>query len=135
MAKSSSLRRLQETHAYRSAEKNGEWLTMSETAAKLGVTNHAVRRLLKGGILATEQVVPGAPYQIGTTDLQRATASSPHSTGTLFRVVLIPNTRCQCFQALENWGHNERFIRPDRPVALQRLQLHHKRPSQLVEGV
>ncbi|HEY6453645.1 MAG: recombinase family protein [Acetobacteraceae bacterium] len=66
----SSLRRVHEIHAYRSAEKNGEWLTMSEAAAKLGVTNHAIRRLIKGGILAAEQVVPGAPYQIRATDLQ-----------------------------------------------------------------
>jgi excisionase family DNA binding protein len=66
----SSLRRVHESHAYRSAEKNGEWLTMSEAAAKLGVTNHAIRRLIKGGILAAEQVVPGAPYQIRATDLQ-----------------------------------------------------------------
>ena len=43
---------------------------MSEAATKLGVTNHAVRRLIKGGILAAEQVVPGAPYQIRVTDLQ-----------------------------------------------------------------
>jgi excisionase family DNA binding protein len=66
----SSLRRVHEVHAYRSAEKNGEWLTMSEAAAKLGVTNRAIRRLIKGGILAAEQVVPGAPYQIRATHLQ-----------------------------------------------------------------
>jgi excisionase family DNA binding protein len=65
-----------EIHAYRSAEKNGEWLTMSEAAAKLGVTNHAVRRLIKGGILAAQQVVPGAPYQIRTTDLQSDSVSA-----------------------------------------------------------
>jgi excisionase family DNA binding protein len=35
---------------------------MSEAATRLGVTNHAVRRLIKGGILPAEQVVPGAPY-------------------------------------------------------------------------
>jgi DNA invertase Pin-like site-specific DNA recombinase len=72
----SSLRRVHEIHAYRSAEKNGEWLTMSEAAAKLGVTNHAVRRLIKGGILAAQQVVPGAPYQIRTTDLQSDSVSA-----------------------------------------------------------
>jgi excisionase family DNA binding protein len=56
--------------AYRSAEKNGEWLTMTEAATLLGVTNHAVRRLIKDGILPAEQVVPGAPYQIRASDLQ-----------------------------------------------------------------
>ncbi len=65
----SSLRRVRGIHAYRSAEKNGEWLTMSEAAAKLGVTNHRIRRLIKDGVLQAEQVVPGAPFQIRAADL------------------------------------------------------------------
>src|SRR4051812_43908837 len=35
-----SVRRVNGIHAYRSAEKNGKWLTMSEAAATLGVTRH-----------------------------------------------------------------------------------------------
>jgi excisionase family DNA binding protein len=66
----SSLRRVRGIHAYRSAEKNGEWLTMSEAATKLGVTNHRIRRLIEDRILPAEQVVPGAPYQIRAADLQ-----------------------------------------------------------------
>ena len=66
----SSLRRVRGIHAYKSAEKNGEWLTMSEAAAKLGVSNHQIRKLIKGGVLAAEQVVPDAPYQIRASDLQ-----------------------------------------------------------------
>ena len=66
----SSLRRVRGIHAYRSAEKNGEWLTMSEAAAKLGVSNHQIRRLIKEGVLAADQVVPDAPYQIRASDLQ-----------------------------------------------------------------
>src|SRR5207249_9872758 len=65
----SSVRRVNGIHAYRSAEKNGEWLTMSEAATRLGVTHHRIRRLIKGGILPAEQVVPGAPYQIRAADL------------------------------------------------------------------
>jgi excisionase family DNA binding protein len=65
-----SLRRVRGIHAYRSAEKNGEWLTMSEAAAKLGVSNHQIRRLIKEGRLAADQVVPDAPYQIRASDLQ-----------------------------------------------------------------
>ena len=65
----SSVRRVNGIHAYRSAEKNGEWLTMSEAAATLGVTHHRIRRLIKDGILPAEQVVPGAPYQIRAGDL------------------------------------------------------------------
>ncbi len=67
-----SLRRVHGMHAYRSAEKGSEWLTMSEAAAALGVTNHVVRRLIKDGALAAEQVVPGAPYQIKAADLREA---------------------------------------------------------------
>ena len=73
----SSVRRVNGIHAYRSAEKNGEWLTMSEAAATLGVTHHRIRRLIKDSILPAEQVVPGAPYQIRAADLQneRVTAA------------------------------------------------------------
>ena len=67
----SSVRRVNGIHAYRSAEKNGEWLTMSEAATTLGVTHHRIRRLIKDGILPAEQVVPGAPYQIRADDLQQ----------------------------------------------------------------
>jgi hypothetical protein len=50
---------------------------MSEAAAKLGVSNHQIRRLIKEGILAADQVVPDAPYQIRARDLQdeRVTAA------------------------------------------------------------
>lgn len=59
-----SVRRVRNIHAYLSAEKGGKWLTMSEAAKTLGVTNHTIRRLIKTNILPAIQVVPGAPYQI-----------------------------------------------------------------------
>ncbi|CAN5191010.1 recombinase family protein [soil metagenome] len=65
----SSVRRVNDIRAYRSAEKDGQWLTMSEAAAKLGVNNHRIRRLIKEGVLPAEQVVPRAPYQIRASDL------------------------------------------------------------------
>lgn len=65
----SSLRRVRGMHAYRPAEKDGEWLTMSQAATKLGVNNHRIRRLIKDGLLPAEQVVPCAPYQIRACDL------------------------------------------------------------------
>lgn len=64
-----SVRRVRGIHAYRSAEKDGAWLTMTEAAKALGVTNHRIRRLIETGILPAEQVVPGAPYQIRADDL------------------------------------------------------------------
>jgi excisionase family DNA binding protein len=73
----SSLRRVRGIRAYRSAQKNGEWLTMSEAAVKLGVSNHQIRRLIKRGILPAEQVVSDTPYQIRANDLldERVTAA------------------------------------------------------------
>jgi len=65
----SSLRRVRGIHAYQSAQKNGEWLTMSEAAKLLGVTNHVIRRLIKDRILPAEQVMPDAPWQIRASDL------------------------------------------------------------------
>jgi len=64
-----STRKVHDIHAYRSAEKDGQWLTMSEAAAQLGVNNHRIRRLIKEGLLPAEQVVPRAPYQIRAGDL------------------------------------------------------------------
>jgi len=84
----SSVRRVNGIHAYRSAEKNGEWLTMSEAATRLGVTHHRIRRLIKGGILPAEQVVPGAPYQIRADDLhQERVAAAIGRTGRPCRIV------------------------------------------------
>ena len=65
-----SLRRVHDIPAYCSAEKGSEWLTMSEAATALGVSRHTVRRLARDKLLAAEQVVPGAPYQIRASDLQ-----------------------------------------------------------------
>jgi hypothetical protein len=65
----SSVRRVRNIHAYLSADKGGEWLTMSEAAKALSVTHHAIRRLIKTNILPAKQVVPGAPFQIRASDL------------------------------------------------------------------
>jgi len=64
-----SVRRVRGIHAYRSAEKDGEWITMKDAAKLLGVTSHAIRRLIKTGVLAAVQVVPGAPHQIRAADI------------------------------------------------------------------
>ena len=65
----SSLRRVRGIHGYRSAEKNGEWLTLRDAAAKLGVSHHQIRKLIKAGILTSEQIMPDAPHQIRAADL------------------------------------------------------------------
>lgn len=65
-----SIRRVRGVHAYRSADKDGTWLTMREAAQHCGVTSHRIRRLIEAGVLPAVQVVPGAPYQILAKDLQ-----------------------------------------------------------------
>ena len=66
----SSVRRVRDIHAYRSAEKDGEWLTLTEAAKHLGVSSHMIRRLIQTGVLPAEQVMRGAPHQIRATDLE-----------------------------------------------------------------
>jgi hypothetical protein len=65
-----SVRRVRGIHGYRSAEKNGEWLTMRDAAAKLGVSHHQICKLIKAGILTSEQIMPDAPHQIRAADLE-----------------------------------------------------------------
>jgi hypothetical protein len=65
----SSIRRVNGIDAYFSADKSGEWCTMTEAALELGVTNHAIRRLMKEQNLPAHQVVRGAPHQIRRSDL------------------------------------------------------------------
>jgi len=64
-----SVRYVRGIHAYRSAEKDGEWLTMREAAKALGVTSHVIRGLIASGVLPAAQVVPGAPHQMRADDV------------------------------------------------------------------
>lgn len=67
------VQRTREKYRIRSAQsermKEG-WLTMSQAAAKLGVTNHVIRRLIEDGVLAAEQAVPQAPWRIREATLE-----------------------------------------------------------------
>ncbi len=65
----SSIRRVRGIHAYKSAEKDGTWLTLREAAQRCRVSSHRIRKLVKAGTLPAEQVVPGAPFQIRAVDL------------------------------------------------------------------
>ena len=65
-----SRRRVHGMHAYRSAEKDGRWLTLTEAAALLGVSSHLIRRLIKDATPVAGQVVPDPPYQISAADLR-----------------------------------------------------------------
>jgi excisionase family DNA binding protein len=50
---------------------------MTEAARKLGITNRAIRRLIRDGDLPAQQAVLRAPYQIQASDLrcERITAA------------------------------------------------------------
>lgn len=56
---------------YESAVKDGKCLTMVEAAEKVGVTSHAIRKLIRDGILPAKQYVVDAPWQILAVDLER----------------------------------------------------------------
>ena len=64
-----SARRKNGIDGYFSADKEGDWRTMTEAARELGVTRHVIRRLIKDGELPARQLIPGAPYQIRVSDL------------------------------------------------------------------
>jgi len=70
MRRVQSYRRTHQIPGARTAERDGEWLTMSEAARELGVTNHVIRRLIRESLLPAEQVVPGALYKIRAADLR-----------------------------------------------------------------
>jgi excisionase family DNA binding protein len=71
-----SYRKTHRIRAYAPARKNGEWLTMRDAAKSLGVTNHVIYRLIKSGVLPAKQVMPDAPWQIRTEDLQKPAVKS-----------------------------------------------------------
>jgi hypothetical protein len=39
-------------------------------AAKLGVSHHQIRKLIKAGVLKSEQIMPDAPHRIRAADLE-----------------------------------------------------------------
>jgi hypothetical protein len=65
-------RRKAAIRGYASAvEDGGSFLTMIEAAGKLQVSRHAIRRLIKTGVLPARQVASDAPWQILGSDLER----------------------------------------------------------------
>ena len=64
-----SIRRVNGIDGYLSADKRGDWYTMTEAAKELGTTSHTLRRLIEDGTLPATQLVPRAPWQIRAADL------------------------------------------------------------------
>jgi hypothetical protein len=84
-----SHRRNHDIVGYESAIKDGTCLTMSEAAAKLGVSHYAIRRLIKTGALPARQVVEDAPWQIMTTDLERPEVQASLRNAASARVAIV----------------------------------------------
>jgi len=64
-------RRTKGIPGYESAVKDGSCLTMVEAARKADVSCHAIRRLIRAGVLPAKQYVIDAPWQIFAADLER----------------------------------------------------------------
>ncbi|MCA1371765.1 hypothetical protein I6F15_31425 [Bradyrhizobium sp. BRP14] len=95
----SFIRRVQGSHAFRPAEKDGQWLTMKEAAKCLNVTSHVIRRLIVDRVLPAEQVVPGAPWQIEACQIQSEDGikaihktKGPYRRDTQEQISVFPNT-------------------------------------------
>src|SRR5690349_21367191 len=101
MATRWSVRRVNGIHAYRSAEKSGEWLTMSEAAAALGVTHHRIRRLIKDGILRGEC---GVLRTKSEPPICNTNGWPPRSSEQVARVASITKINLQCLQILDEGG-------------------------------
>jgi hypothetical protein len=50
-----SVRQVRAIHASKTADKEVNWLTMTEAAQALGATNHRMRRLIKAKVLPAKQ--------------------------------------------------------------------------------
>jgi hypothetical protein len=85
LRKVQAVRRTHDIRAYKSAYKDGDWVTMSEAAQKLGVTNHVIRYLIRNGLLPAEQVVARAPYQIRAGDLESEAVRKALASGGPYR--------------------------------------------------
>jgi hypothetical protein len=64
-------RRTKGIPGYESAVKDGRCLTMVEAAERVSVSCHAIRVLIRSGILPAKQFVFDAPWQILAADLER----------------------------------------------------------------
>ncbi|MBZ4336728.1 recombinase family protein [Corallococcus sp. AS-1-12] len=68
-----SYRRTARICGYAPARGDGDWLTMRDAAAALGVPSQVIRGLIQRGVLPAQQVMSDAPWQIRTKDLQAPT--------------------------------------------------------------
>lgn len=61
---------LRSYHRLPTFRKSAEWVTLEDTAKRLGVSTTVVKRLINAGTLPANQVVPYAPWVIKVADLE-----------------------------------------------------------------
>ena len=94
----------------------------------LSVSHHQIRKLIKAGILASEQVMPDAPHQIRAADLaSEQVITALKRKGCPCRVD--PKDRFQCFQTLGKEVHNKSIIAIPRSARSAALLVRQIRPS------
>jgi hypothetical protein len=123
----SSVRRVRGIHGYRSAEKNGEWLTLRDAAAKLSVSHHQIRSSRPASSRASRSC--RTPHIRFVRSTSQVSGSLLRSSKKVARVGSIPKDRTQCLQILEEEVQNESVIaipRNSRSAALLLMQM---RPS------
>ena len=101
-----SLRRVRGIHAYLSAEKDGEWLTMRDAAAALGVSSQKSAVSSRPACCPRHKSCRTPPIKSAQATCIRRPSPRP-SLGKGARVAPSLRGRFQCFQTLENEVHNE----------------------------
>ena len=69
--------------APKEAAEQGELLIIKAAAAQLGVATSTIHRLISDGIIAGEQLTPGAPWRIRLTDALKARFNAEPGAGYL----------------------------------------------------
>lgn len=105
----SSVRHVRDIHAYKSADKDGEWLTMSEAAKELGVTHYMIRRLINDRIVPAEQscLMPHGRFARSICTAKRL---PQHWRASIARVATMSKGRSQSLSRFQKEVHDERPI-------------------------
>jgi DNA invertase Pin-like site-specific DNA recombinase/predicted DNA-binding transcriptional regulator AlpA len=109
----------------------GEALTIKQAAATLGVATSTIHRWLNDGIIAGEQLTPGAPWRIRLTDelRSRVAEQAPEGTLTMYQIMRrLGVSRQTVWQRVKRGEIEAIHIRQGRKKGL-RLRLIHPQPD------
>jgi DNA invertase Pin-like site-specific DNA recombinase len=109
----------------------GELLTIKQTAAQLGVATSTIHRWLNDGIIAGEQLTPGAPWRIRLTDdlRKRVAEDAPDGYLTMYQTMrLLGVSRQTVWQRVKRGEIDAIHVRQGRKKGL-RLKLLTSQPD------